>query len=50
MKEGNVMAHFLSKNVAGIGCDTCSAVMGLVQKEALANEVKLIELCLKLLD
>jgi len=41
VKEGNMMAHFLSKNVEGIGCDTCSAVMGLVQKEALANEKQL---------
>ena len=39
MKQDNVMANFLAKNVEGIGCDTCSAVMGLVQKETLANEV-----------
>lgn len=42
VKEKNVMAHFLSKNVEGVECDTCSAVMGLVQKEAAANE-KMIE-------
>jgi len=41
VKQGNVMAHFLSKNVEGIGCDTCAAVMGLVQKEALQNEKQL---------
>lgn len=42
VKRDNVMVQFLSKNIEGIGCDTCSAVMGLVQKEALANE-KLLE-------
>jgi len=42
VKQNNVMANFLAKNVEGIGCDTCTAVMGLVQKEVLANE-KMIE-------
>jgi len=41
VKESNMMAHYLTKNVEGIGCDTCSALMGLVQKEALANEKQL---------
>jgi len=38
VKVNNVMGKVLAKNVAGIECDTCSAVMGLVQKEVLQNE------------
>lgn len=38
MKQSQVAAALMSKKVADVGCDTCTAVVGLVQTELKENE------------
>lgn len=38
LKSGKVMSHLISKDVGGIGCDSCQSIMALMQKEVLTNQ------------